>query len=82
MSTHCPRCSTITGSQFHCGQCHQTFGGLRAFDRHRNGPIDDRHCTDGADLGLVDRGGIWREPIDPKSLTRITGGHHGAAPAA
>jgi hypothetical protein len=32
----------------HCGGCHQTFGGVRAFDLHRRGGV----CLEPADAGL------------------------------
>lgn len=69
---HCPRCSTVTGSQFHCGVCHQTFGGLRSFTRHRIGNLGHRTCVAPSEIGLVNRNDVWREPIDENSLNRMT----------
>jgi hypothetical protein len=36
----------------HCGACHESFGGLVAFDRHRQGTFGTRHCVDPASVGL------------------------------
>jgi hypothetical protein len=69
---HCPRCATVTGSQFHCGVCHETFGGLRSFNRHRTGNLGHRTCMAPDELALIERNGVWREPIDESSLNRMT----------
>jgi hypothetical protein len=40
----------------HCAACHETFTTVTAFDRHRRGLPDDRHCVDPLSVGLVDAG--------------------------
>ena len=40
----------------HCQACHQTFGGLTAFDAHQT----RRGCAAPEALGLEQRAGIWR----------------------
>lgn len=52
--THCPDCGTTWHSltECHCATCHQHFGSLDAFDRHRQGPVDTRECVDPASAVL------------------------------
>ena len=50
--------------------CHQTFTGITAFDKHRDGSHaqSNRHCLNPADIGLVDAGRdypCWGFPGDP-----------------
>jgi hypothetical protein len=59
-------CQRPTQSQAHCSVCHVTLGGPWAFDRHRRGG----ECVDPASLGLVERAGVWREPMDDAALDR------------
>ena len=59
----CGRCDNWwTGlTSCHCGACHRTFTGLRAFDMHRAGSHakGTRHCVDPATVGLVPAGRAW-----------------------
>lgn len=53
-----PDCRQPSASQAHCSGCHRTFGGVTYFDAHRcNG-----WCLNPADLGLVERDGLWTTP--------------------
>lgn len=56
----CARCPNLWGgfNTSHCGGCHQTFTGLTAFDKHRDGShsAGTRHCVDPATVGLIDAG--------------------------
>lgn len=65
----CGRCSNRWGglNTAHCPRCHQTFTGLTAFDKHRDGnhAHGTRHCVDPAKVGLVDAGRgypCWGQP--------------------
>ena len=73
----CGRCDNWwTGlTSCHCGACHRTFTGLRAFDMHRAGSHakGTRHCVDPAAVGLVPANkpwpgwslaGTWRGPTE------------------
>lgn len=77
----CDGCDTVTASQFHCGACHQTFGGLRAFDRHRVGHVNNRRCLAPQDLGLEHRHGAWRQPMTPEARQRFEEGSSSAHPS-
>jgi hypothetical protein len=35
-----------TSCNAHCKTCGRHFSGTTAFDQHRIGPVDDRHCED------------------------------------
>lgn len=57
--THgCARCSKRWGglNTAHCAACHETFTGLTAFDKHRDGSHSKgtRACLEPAEVGLVD----------------------------
>jgi len=55
------RCIRPTPTQAHCGSgCHVTFGGVAGFDSHRR----NGQCLDPANLGMVDRDGVWRRTTD------------------
>lgn len=63
-----PTCVRPTPAQAHCPTCHRTFGGVTGFDAHRiNG-----ECRDPATRGYVLNGGIWRTPMDPAYLDRLS----------
>lgn len=58
----CGGCTnTWTGlAQAHCSVCHQTFGGVTSFDRHRL----DGACRHPSTIGLtVGTRGVWSEPF-------------------
>lgn len=59
------RCPSL--SQAHCSVCHVTFGGVSLFDDHRKAG----ECVEPASLGMVERDGIWRRPIDDADLERV-----------
>lgn len=68
-------CTSVkpTPAQAKCTVCHEVFGGVTLFDRHRN----DGWCVNPADLGfhLTDKG-VWRMPLteqDRESLARLRG---------
>lgn len=48
--TTCRTCDTTWYglTECHCATCHHHFGSIDAFDRHRQGPVDTRHCVDPA----------------------------------
>ena len=54
----CVRCPARWGGlkTAHCSACHETFTVVAAFDRHRRGSPDDRHCVDPLSVGLVEAG--------------------------
>lgn len=56
-----------TPAQAKCPTCRQTFGGIRAFDRHRTGGL----CADPREMGWLrlDDRGVWRKN-DPHPLSR------------
>lgn len=71
-TSKCPQCAKATKAGAHCGACHLTFGGVRAFDLHRQGRVDVRHCVHPATVGLVERDGVWRQPPMTEELrTRL-----------
>ena len=51
---HCPRCDRRwTGqSEAHCPTCHLQFGSTSAFDRHRTGRDEARHCMTEDEMAL------------------------------
>jgi hypothetical protein len=53
-----PSCIKPTPSQAHCATCHETFGSVRGFDRHRRGG----QCLDPATMPGIHRNpaGVWR----------------------
>lgn len=48
--TRCGTCGTTWHglTECHCATCHEHFGSIDAFDRHRQGPVDTRHCVEPA----------------------------------
>lgn len=60
----------------HCGACHQTFGGVNAFDQHRSTAGRLGSCTAPEALGLEFRRNAWRGPEADFSWTR----HEAAQP--
>lgn len=56
----CAKCPNRWGglNTAHCSACHQTFTGITAFDKHRDGnhANDTRHCVHPTTVGLVDAG--------------------------
>lgn len=64
MSICLPTCVRPTPSQAHCPSCHETFGGVRGFDLHREGTVYDRSCLSPEAVGLVkDDRGVWVRPV-------------------
>lgn len=65
------QCVKPTRSQAHCGVCHVTFGGVRAFDVHRRGG----ECALPASLGMAQRAtgrlGVYSWPITPEQRQRL-----------
>lgn len=60
----------------HCKTCHETFGGLSSFDKHRAGTKDGKRrqgeCTPPADVGLVlNAHGTWVAPSDGVDFAAI-----------
>lgn len=53
-----------------CACCGEYFGGERAFDVHRVGPMTDRRCLPRSgmrDVGLdLDESGYWRRPKEER----------------
>lgn len=50
-------------SACHCPTCHRTFTTVGNFDRHRVGPMGNRHCADPESVGLVlNKRGLWSMP--------------------
>lgn len=64
-------CVKPTSSQAHCGACHTTFGGIRAFDVHRRGGV----CAPPASLGMAQRTygrpGVYSWPLTPERRQRL-----------
>jgi hypothetical protein len=52
-------CVRPTPAQAHCTVCHEPFGSISAFDRHRV----DGWCRDPASRGLEQINGKWRRPM-------------------
>jgi len=51
-----------------CTVCHESFGTVRNFDRHRH----DGWCTNPVEMGLrKDEKGHWRETVPPEDLERL-----------
>lgn len=70
MSACATTCRRPSPAQAHCKSgCHRTFGGVGGFDRHRR----DGQCHDPAGLGMVERDGIWREPLSEADAARLDG---------
>lgn len=62
----------------HCGACHETFGGVGGFDKHRAGSKDRRfqqgECTDPSLLGLERNvHGTWVTPSNGADFGKIFG---------
>lgn len=53
------QCRKPTPAQAHCSVCHETFGGVSMFDRHRR----DGACLRPESCGMTNRDGIWRETL-------------------
>lgn len=51
----------------HCGVCHDTFGGLSGFEKHRK----DGWCLNPAELNMELKEGIWRQPLKPEDKARM-----------
>lgn len=63
-----PSCKKPAPSQAHCAECHETFGGVRGFDLHREGTVADRSCLHPEAMGLIkDDRGVW---VQPRSAQR------------
>lgn len=62
-------CVRPSPSQAHCaaGNCHRTFGSVSAFDRHRRGG----ECLHPEEVGLQERNGVWRAPLDERQRARL-----------
>lgn len=62
-------CVRPTPSQAHCaaGHCHRTFGSVSAFDRHRRGG----ECLHPEEVGMQERNGVWRAPVDERQRERL-----------
>jgi hypothetical protein len=58
-----PDCKRPTEAQAHCSVCHQRMGSVSGFDKHR----DDGYCLSPADLGMVQRDGVWRTPMSDEA---------------
>jgi len=67
-----------------CTVCNRTFGGVSAFDLHRTGeytqgkvqPQTQRRCLSDKEMldkGLVQRNGIWSQPVTQKALVAWKG---------
>ena len=88
--TGCDGCRAVwrTGQErfCHCGACHRSFAGDKAFDAHRIGPYEPaglRVCRDPAILGLEFRDGVWHRPGNmPAALTARRQEARKGAPAA
>jgi hypothetical protein len=48
----CPQLLPEGSSYAHCTSCHLTFSGETAFDKHRKGDDDNRHCLLPEQVGL------------------------------
>jgi hypothetical protein len=63
-----PDCHRPTGSAAHCTVCHQTFGTVGNFDRHRKGGW----CLAPETLGMEQlRGPVWRVPMTESQRLRL-----------
>lgn len=64
----------------HCGNCHQTFTGLSAFDAHQRRDFGGLDCMPPEQCGLVARetahGVVWgAEPMDDETRAKVFGRH-------
>lgn len=71
----CPVCERRWdgADQAHCrAGCCRHFGSVRAFDLHRQGPVDDRRCADPAEI-------VWGDDSKQAGKPRLKGvdGPHG-----
>jgi hypothetical protein len=62
-------CRRPTPSQAHCTVCHRTFGSVGGFDAHRRKGL----CVDPVELGMVERGQVWRTPLSDEARARLAG---------
>jgi len=70
-----PTCVRPNPTNAHCATCHQTFGAVSSFDRHRRGG----QCIDPETLGMWrDPRGMWRMP-GPDPVARGWTAARGAA---
>lgn len=65
-------------SMAHCSACHETFGGVSTFDKHRAGTKDKTRrigeCAPPAELGLsLNDHGTWVAPSDGIDFAAIHG---------
>jgi hypothetical protein len=59
--------------RYHCRACSSHFSSLEAFDQHRGGPMDDRHCEFPDDADLVELQGVCRiSEFDDETAQPIT----------
>lgn len=67
----CHRCGAAWHAMgaAHCTACCRHFSTARNFDRHRR----SGQCIDPATTGLVNDGGVWREPSNPNRWTSEPG---------
>lgn len=57
-----------SGSQALCTVCHEVFGGVGMFDRHRS----DGWCRNPAEMGLrLTERRVWSAPMDRAALNRL-----------
>lgn len=55
-------------SQALCSVCHEIFGGITAFDKHR----ENGWCINPVDLGFeIGSRGTWGEPMSQEKLNRL-----------
>jgi hypothetical protein len=64
----------------HCAACHQTFGGVSSFDKHRAGTKDKTQlqgeCARPSDIGLVqNERGVWGAPSNGVDFKAVFGSH-------
>ena len=71
--TRCTTCNrTWTGlAEAHCTSCHRHFTTASAFDLHRVGPTDTRHCTDPTTLTRGD--GAPKLTVTPRKSGEVWG---------
>lgn len=64
--TRCDGCEVPTPAQCHCTVCHNTFGTVSSFDKHRR----NGECINPLRIGLVLVGDVWRYPPDERMEER------------
>ncbi|MGH8610196.1 MAG: hypothetical protein ACREX9_23150 [Gammaproteobacteria bacterium] len=62
----------LRGRKCQCRECGRVFGAVTGFDLHRQGPMSARYCSDPAALGLVEKDGVWKKPISPEEIAKLT----------